>query len=175
VQFVDAGGLIQLISGDDILSLRPLVTENGPVYTSEELPGRALSGTGYTIATSGSEALEAFRVTDAVRLPAELALQGASGRVPLPAAGDLALRWTAGDDETAISVSLIPTGNSGKAVYCQCEDKGQLTVPADILGQMGSGDAVLMMTRTRVHYFPQPDGVAAMATAVRTVILPAVR
>jgi hypothetical protein len=166
---LDAGNRLELSASDENIILQRQDGEGGPTYASAPVGNTNATSLAYRLsAPAGGPDLDAFQVTDAVRLPEPLQVTGSS--ITLGAGSDLHLAWGPGDETTSVYLTLLPRTGGTKIVYCPCNDTGQITVPAAAIAALDPGDLTLTLSRTRVHYFPQPDGAAAQAHGVSVVM-----
>ena len=171
---LDAGNRLELSAGDETILLHRHAAEGGPTYASAPLGNAVAPSAAYRVsAPAGGTDLEAFQVTDAVRLPEPLQLAGSS--LTLAAGSDLTLSWGPGDETTSVSLTLMSRTGGAKLCHCLANDTGQITVPAAKIAELDAGDLTLTLSRNRVHYFPQPDGAAAQASGISVVMVPVTR
>jgi hypothetical protein len=172
LKLVDAGSRVELVGDGVDLFLKRRMTDGGPMYSTDpNLNIAAPRATMYALLTAGSPELVSFQVSKAVRMPEPLS-SDLNQKISL-SGGDVPIIWSAGSENTSVMLTVMPKATEGKAIYCLSDDVGKITIPGSLISQLPSGDATILITRMRVHYFPQPDGVAAAATGMSTVLLPA--
>jgi hypothetical protein len=168
---LDVGDQIQLDSASDSISLDRKDSENGPYYLGMPTNFGEGADVKYRIAAPGAKGgIDGFTVTDAVRVPAQVELSGLDGQKPtVVASNGLSLGWQGGDANATMTLQIIPKAQNANQVVCIVDDQVGFTVPASELSKLPKGDATVFATRARVHFYPLPDGDAAMGAGVTGV------
>lgn len=182
VDYLDAGPYL-LLAGPETVQLdriepRPSpYAERLPVGTAE-LRLYATGGGDFDLTATGSATgLDGFRVRRAVRLPAVPELRVLDGSLSTSRLSGLPVRWGVPLAPSSAELTMVTASREHAGILlCDVVDDGEFTIPPRDLGPMPSGPGIIEIARTRVRFFPTPDGMAAVgegsSTAMRDVALP---
>lgn len=146
------------------------ITVNGPnggPYTLTHTPGGQYSapntpsdlfndGTMFSVSAAGGANVGAFQVSLAAPAQVRLSQPPEFSFEPHPSNRDLPIVWTGGQSEVFV-ITVFPvnsqfdlTPRAGNWVICAVPDSGNTTVPGAQLSQIGGGQVLVTVTRTRI-------------------------
>ena len=151
----ESAGVLSVVGGDIDVSVTPTVSGDTVVYQQTLDPGALDVATRYDVSATGED-FAAFDAPAAIEMPEPIHITGPALELPFEADGDLEVTWSGGDVGSLLA--YISSTDSSVEPYqhgfliCEVTGDGHFTMPGDLIDQLPSGYATLVLTQSRSSY-----------------------
>ncbi|MDP7110377.1 MAG: hypothetical protein QGH45_00365, partial [Myxococcota bacterium] len=155
-----SAGSLSIVGGELDLTVTPTVGGDTIVYQQQIGPADLAVATTYDVSAAGDD-FPAFDAPAGIDMPEPIHLTAPALELPFEADGDLEVTWSGGD----IGSLLVYISSTDSSVdpsqhgflICEVTGDGHFTMPGDLIDQLPSGYASLVLTQSRTTY-PEVEG-----------------